>query len=221
MKHKKIDRKYLTLVFFGALVTLVAMSVAYAALASTLTIMGNAEVQASAFDISIEKYKFSDDIIATCPDYGQRCSDNYVMFGNANIISQPVISKTSINNFNLSVQIPGDMVMLGYKVINTGTIPVKLINVIESNYQITSLTNSISDVEWANDNVEFLVELEDINGTNIGTNEILCPGDTWYLSFGVSIFEFVDTIPSSEITISNLGTTFDFVQADQYLCENN
>ena len=231
MKRKKINRSILFLSLCGVFVTIVAMSVVYAALSSKLLIDGSAEIPNSSFGLKVEKFVFSDEYgdeyVEDCPNFGQVCNDNYVLEGKGSIISQPVISGTTISNFNLGLELPGDMVAIGYKITNEGTIPMKLIDIIENEFQITSLNNSSEDIAWANENVIFgtLNEKYDVsdsseNGTDVNINDILCPGDSWSVSLVVMIPDEVDTIPSGALEISNVGVKFDFVQTDQYLCED-
>lgn len=223
MKKRKINRSLLFLILMGVIVTIVAMSVVYAALSTKLLISGSTEVSSSSFELKVEKLLMSeiygDDYKNLCLSYGQICDDNYSKKGNGDILSFPVISDTSINNFKLSIQLPGDQAVVSYKVINDGTIPMKLNRVIGSTPQITSLSNNSSDVDWVNENVEFVSVLEKTKGTSININDILCPGDDWIIYFGATIPDDVTTIPSGAIEISNIGVSYEFLQTDQYLCD--
>lgn len=223
MKRKKINRSLLFLSLCGIFVTIVAMSVVYAALSSKLLIDGSAEIPNSSFDLKVEKLVFSDEygdgFLDECSNLGYVCDDNYFVKGKGEIIDEPDISGTSIGNFELSVQLPGDIVAIGYKITNDGTIPMKLLDIIENEFQITSLNNSSEDIAWANDNVQFVVMAEETDGTDININDILCPGETWQLTLGVQIDSSVTSIPSGALELSNVGAKYDFVQTDQYLCE--
>lgn len=224
MKRKKINRSILFLSLCGIFVTIVAMSVVYAALSSKLLIDGSAEIPNSSFGLKVEEYLvndvYGDDYVQDCQSFGAYCESNYVIIGKGQVVNKPTLSGTSINNFKISVQMPGDTVGLVYKIINNGTIPVKLSNVVGSTPKITSLNNNSSDIDWVNTNVEFVSMLEDLEGTDIQMNNILCPGDIWMLTFGAVVPDTVTTLPSGAVEISNLGISYEFLQTDQYLCED-
>jgi hypothetical protein len=93
------------------------------------------------------------------------------------------------------------------------------VDIIESDFQFTSLNNSNSDVQWAIDNLSFGTALEPFDGMDIQINDVLCPGDEALFSLNVQIFDDVDSIPSGGIEISNISYSYDFVQADQIMCE--
>lgn len=226
MKRKKINRSVLFLSLCGIFVTIVAMSVVYAALSSKLLIDGSAEVQASSFGLKVEKMSLSelmgDDYLSTCQANDISCQDNMLLKGNAKLVNEPTISGTTINNFEVSVQLPGDQIGLIYKVTNVGTIPVKLIDIIESEFQIISLNNSNDDVSWVNENVIFDFTMEYLDSSyNVEINDILCPGEETILSIMIGVPATVETIPSGAVEISNISVAYDFVQTDQYLCEEN
>lgn len=223
MKRKKINRSILFLSLCGIFVTIVAMSVVYAALSSKLLIDGSAEIPNSSFGLKVEKVDFaevSDDFLAVCSQNGYTCGDNYMIKGNAQLINEPTISGTSINDYKVSFQLPGDMIGIGYKVTNVGSIPVKLIDIIQSDFEYTSLSNVSSDVQWAIDNVIYDYAIETFNEYgNLNINDIVCPGEEVYFSFMMGIKDTATTISSSVIEISDINIAFDFVQTDQYLCE--
>ena len=55
MKKRKINRSLLFLILMGVIVTIVAMSVVYAALSTKLLISGSAEVQSSSWEVEVKK----------------------------------------------------------------------------------------------------------------------------------------------------------------------
>ena len=226
MKKRKINRSLLFLILMGVIVTIVAMSVVYAALSTKLLISGSAEVQSSSWELEVKKMDFTewygDEYQNICVMGNLICNENIVLQGNGKVIDNPVISGTSITNFKASVMIPGDSVGLAYKITNTGSIPMKLSRVINSDYQITSLNNSTNDVTWANDNINIDVDLQhfdDYDGVTFAINDVLCPGKSLFLVQTVEIPSSVTTIPSGAIEISNIGVSYEFLQTDQYLCE--
>ena len=150
------------------------------------------------------------------------CNENIVLQGNGKVIDNPTISGTSITGFKASVMIPGDAVALSYKITNNGSIPMKLSRIINSDYQFTSLNNVAADVTWANDNINIdasLQHFDENDGGSFKVNDVLCPGKSLFLSQTVEIPNSVTTIPSGGIEISNIGYEYEFLQTDQFLCE--
>ena len=60
MKKRKINRSLLFLILMGVIVTIVAMSVVYAALSTKLLISGSAEVQSSSWELEVKKMDFTE-----------------------------------------------------------------------------------------------------------------------------------------------------------------
>lgn len=226
MRKKKVSRSLLFLILMGVIVTIVAMSVVYAALSSKLLIDGNAEVIGSTWEMKVEKMDFSEwygeEYSNICAMGNLICNENIVLQGNGKVIDNPTISGTSITGFKASVMIPGDAVALSYKITNNGSIPMKLSRIINSDYQFTSLNNVAADVTWANDNINIdasLQHFDENDGGSFKVNDVLCPGKSLFLSQTVEIPNSVTTIPSGEIEISNIGYEYEFLQTDQFLCE--
>ena len=226
MKKRKIDRSLLFLILMGVIVTIVAMSVVYAALSTKLLISGSAEVQSSSWGLEVKKMDmsefFGDEYRNMWMTSNLICDENIALQGNGKVIDNPVISGTSITNFKASVMIPGDGVGLAYKITNTGTIPMKLSRVINSDYQFISLNNSNNDIAWANNNIDISTDLQYLDendGEMFDINDVLCPGKSLILTQTVEIPSSVTTIPSGAIEISNIGVSYEFLQTDQYLCD--
>lgn len=226
MRKKKVSRSLLFLILLGVFVTMVAMSVVYAALSSKLFIDGNAEVIGSTWEMKVEKMDFSEwygeEYSNICAMGNLICNENIVLQGNGKVIDNPTISGTSITGFKASVMIPGDTVALSYKITNNGSIPMKLSRIINSDYQFTSLNNVAADVTWANDNINIdasLQHFDENDGGSFKVNDVLCPGKSLFLSQTVEIPNSVTTIPSGEIEISNIGYEYEFLPTDQFLCE--
>lgn len=219
-KRRKIDRKQLiyTFLFFGFCVF--GLTVAYAALSTTLNINGSAQVNSSEWDIVMEKYSLKDflgDSYDSICSNGNVCNDNYLLVGNLSIIKSPILTNTSIKDFSFSASIPGDGIMYLYKVINNGTIPAKLDAI---NYLTPTYTGSDSDIEWLMNNTAVLASLgSDVDEEDsMQEGEILCPGQFRILSVGFVIDDNATTIPSGSVTISNAGVDYVFTQTELNSC---
>ena len=214
MKRKKINRKQLLHTFIFALFCVFGLTVAYAALSTTLNISGSAQVNSSEWDISIEKYAISDhlgDSYEFACSGGTICNDNYILVGNASIVKSPVLTNTSIKDFSFSGSLPGDGILYLYKVVNNGTIPAKLESI---NYLTPTYSGSEGDIEWLNNNAAMIASLgSDANEEDsMQVGDILCPGQFGILGVGFIIHESATTIPSGSVTISNAGVDYVFIQ---------
>ncbi len=104
MKHfnfRNIQRKYLMIATSILVVAILTLSVAYAALSVTLNIQGNAQVNATGWDIHLENIKVKNGSISN---------------GNASIISPTTA------NFSVSLDKPGDFYEFTVDVVNDGGI---------------------------------------------------------------------------------------------------
>ena len=115
MKKRKINRSLLFLILMGVIVTIVAMSVVYAALSTKLLISGSAEVQSSSWELEVKKMDFTewygDEYQNICVMGNLICNENIVLQGNGKVIDNPVISGTSITNFNRFMDLIGIVVI--------------------------------------------------------------------------------------------------------------
>jgi len=221
MKRKKVDRRKLIYTFVFFIFCIFGLTVAYAALSTTLNISGNAEVSSSEWGLKVEKISFSDlPSDELCSIY--TCDDYMAYTSGVKIISEPIIDGTTLRDYEISVTKPGDMSVFSYKVTNIGSIPVVYESFTNKIPSITSSIGSSSDVEWARNNISFPYEGSSyINGEfgdrDIVLGDVICPGDSVVLFMGVMVDD-VDSIPSASVTLSNLGFDMNFVQGESNLC---
>ena len=226
VKKKKISRKQLLYILFFSVFCVLGLTVAYAALSTSLNISGSANVNQSSWGITIEEYPLSDYFIDIngvdhCNSQSYfTCDNNAFIWANAKVEQFPTIAGTSLRNFSLSVSIPDDTVTLLYKVTNSGTIPAKLDSINKYTPTYSSSKNNSADVLWAQNNVVFIFDLAQ-DGTEVKSlveGDIVCPGDTRTLALTLDIPTDVTTIPTGSVTISNAGVDYNFVQADMSVC---
>ena len=117
LKNRKI--MYSTLAF--SLVAIITMTIAYAILNTTLEITGTAELQGTNWNITVEEIE--DTSYYDWEEEGYLIKDNTVYIGDGKVIKHPSISGTSINNYQVSLTKPGDMIVLLYKITNTKKTP--------------------------------------------------------------------------------------------------
>ena len=218
MKRKKINRKQLIRTFIFALFCVFGLTVAYAALSTTLNISGSAQVNSSEWSFLLEEMDNATlQKIMEGDAFAGTVTDNYVHSGTSQLINKGTISGTSINNIELGFTKPGDELCVYYNLTNTGTIPAILTSYIISTPTITSLTNNSSDVTWGNDNFFFYSGLVK-DGNIFDVDSVLCPEETAFVMICGSVSSGATTVPSSTLAVSNLNADFVFTQTELNSC---
>ena len=211
---KKIfqKRKNLYLILALSIVSVYSLTIAYAALNAVLTISGNAEISGSSWSFSI--LKFTREEIENLGDENAVVDENFLLFGDADLISSGTIYSNGVSGIDVSLSKPGDGFAGAYKVVNTGSIPAKIQDVSLRDASYNSLVNSASDVEWARNNIRYYYEIND-EGL---IDNVICPGDSVDVAIFLLINEESTTIPSDAVEISNIGLNLSFAQADTNKC---
>lgn len=224
-KNRRTNRKAMYLVLAFACVSLLSMTLVYAALSTTLKITGTAKFKDASFGLTLEE------IPATSFwEYDDGMLDgNVVTYGTAKLLKKPTIVGTSINDYRISLTKPDDGIYLYYKLTNIGNIPVELGEPTWMEPTFTSSNNSLEDVQLMQDYFDydyyfFRVTEDDgfwHNYDDFYTNDVLCPGETVLLEIGSWYDWDATAVPSSNITISNLGAQFNFVATDYSVCNDS
>ena len=207
------------------IISVFTLTIAYAVLSTTLNITGSAEISGSSWNITVNKYDFSSDFTEDEINDGWKYYYNGFAVGDAELIKEPTISGTTISNMQISFTKPGDLITLTYEVTNNGTIPAKIESIIQNTPSFSSSTNNASDLELISNNFlsEFALLPEDnFNWVDkLDTGYVLCPGETIYLDYSALFDDNATAVSSSNITISNLGGSINFVQADKSTCSSS
>lgn len=205
------ERRKKIIACFGAFVVIsvISLTVAYAALSDTLKITGSAGVQAANWNVYLKSLSAGS-------------------LNNVESYEEPTISGSGIGTYSVVFSKSGGMIMFNYQVMNDGDYNAKLDSVINSTPVCTSdigneedeinVCNNISvDVKWNSNMYEDSFNAGDV----VSTEERLCfNGDnsTWrdsYLTVTVRYDATAETLPSSNVTISNLSHEFIFSPTDQ------
>lgn len=216
------------------IISVFTLTIAYAVLSTTLNITGSAEISGSSWGITISKYDIignsdipEEQIRAEAEFLGWKLYYNGYAIGDAELIKEPTISGTTISDIKTSLTKPGDAIVFYYTVTNNGTIPAKVDSIVKNSPVFSSSTNNASDIELVSNNwfsdVDLYSNVDDFGtldgGLDVGY--ILCPGETIYFEYGAVIEETATAVPSSNITVSNLGGSINFVQAAKNACSNS
>ena len=114
------------------LVAIVGLSIAFAALSTTLTISGSAKVVASTWDIHFTTRSDSN----TYATENQTTTLVAEEYGDGSSLTDPTITGTSVSSFSVSLKKPGDYVRYKFAVTNAGDI----------NAYISSITGNDSSI---------------------------------------------------------------------------
>ncbi len=118
-------RKVKIISLCALLVAVLGLTVAFASLSQMLTINGSANVDASSWNVHFK------DNIETATN------------GSAKILSKPTLTSNAlgIENFEISLTKPGDMVIFTMYVENSGTIGANLTDIIINGFSINDISN--------------------------------------------------------------------------------
>ena len=235
MKRQKLNRKVLYIILCLVVVSIASITLAYAALSSALNISGSTEVTGSTWNITINKVNLNErfpNSVWLTGEYGEEITgnhdDNSLLCKNGKLLSSGKISGTSINDIQVSFSRPGDAVVSVYEIVNNGSIPAILDSITENNLTISSSSNNSNDIQLISQFfstfgiISYKEKIKD-NGVPdsdyaIDLGEVLCPGKAFYIIFMNEFNSSATSVPSSNVTISNIGATLNFIQADKSTC---
>ena len=227
-KSKRLNKRLLYVVLSIIVVSVMSLTIAYAVLSSNLTISGSTEVSGSSWNITISEFDIwnsDENFFDGFFDNSNKVAENGMAYGKSpQLIKAPTISGTTINDIRVSLTFPYDAIVFYYKVTNSGTIPAVFESITQNTPSFYSATNNIDDVALISNSFFSMISLyRDTNflwENALTEGAVLCPGETIYFEFGAKLNN-MDTISSSDITISNLGGTINFVQGNKSLCEDS
>lgn len=215
------ERRIKVLSLAALIVALLGLTVAFAALSQTLTINGNASVDAATWDIHFET------------PYGSDGTTD----GAATINKTPTFNGTSITDIDVSITKPGDLAYWVFNIVNNGTINAKISSIEIS--ELCTIDSPVESCDWNNDgtvtqedvdkvnnNISFALfysKYNDSDPVEIKVNDTLNVGEhvevellIMYDKFDVinQTIEPSTELPKRDLTFSNLSVTINYVQAD-------
>lgn len=217
LKSRKVLRFTLVFVF----IAISAMTVAYATLSSTLTISGSAEFKDASWEIEVEEFSYPTDEVPP----GITVDGNTVLSGSAKILSKPVLSGTSITNFNIEIGALGDQAVMYYTVTNNGEIPAMLDSVVWNEPTFYSESNNQDDIVLVMNNFFYSVVMGYCDEENpcqfIDVEDIICPGTTVQLFVALGFDSDAPRVPYNKLVLSDFGMDLKLVAVDQNLCDGS
>lgn len=208
------QRKIKVLSVVALIVAVLGLTVAFAALSQTLTINGTANVDAASWDIHFETISSNKNGDATINDF-------------------PHIAGTSITRINVTLTKPNDGVEFRTRIVNDGTVDVKIDSVeISPLCEIGSPVESCDwnndgqvteeDVQKVNDNLFFSIAYD--GGISLKKNDTLNAGETKQINISVAYYKVTNSedgiiieeateLPARDLQFNNLSVTINYVQA--------
>ena len=192
----KDDKKILYgLVVLALVLSVVGISIGFAAMSTDLTINGSAEVVPASWDI-----KFKD-------------LSSPTITGDAEVTTAPTItSDTHIGNYAVKLTKPGDSVTYTFKVANDGTIDALLTNFIKATPTFTGTgATAAADATIVQNNFVYTITYSDDTAITKNTDELDAKSyKTVKLVVGYK--DDATTLPTNAVTISGLDVTFTYGQ---------
>lgn len=198
-------REMKILVVAALIISIVAIGIGFAAFSETLTINGSASVQTSTW-----KVKFSELGTAT-------------LTGTASEVTKPTLSDTTIGTYNATFKTPGDSVSYKIKVSNTGSYDAKITTATISVPSCTGKAGEATadaDATKVCDKLTYTLvyDTDDTQsaGQAVAVGDTLKAGETRPMVLTLKYAEFTDAtlLPAADVSISNLGVTLVYSQAE-------
>jgi hypothetical protein len=207
------DRGGRLLAIIAICIAVAGLSVAYAALTSTLQINGTAKVTPATWGVEFDTATLSAPALT----------------GAATVTTAPTITATSITGYDLNLTKPLDSVTYTVNVKNKGTIDAKIntFNYLTPTYVATATGDTgTSDVALVTTNLTLkLTYAVDTTvaqtgtvitaGTEVAADQILKAGQsvTLKLAVGYDLANASTALPTDVVTVSNYGATIVYGQA--------
>ena len=220
------NRKLMYSMLIFVLIGIATMTIAYATLSTTLRITGSAEFENASWELKLDELPIPD--LWEMPE--ENINGNYSFLGDAKLLQKPTMLGTSISNFKVSLKNITDELWQSYVITNIGEVPARLEEIIYYDWYAESSVYDQDEVDLIYENFLFYADLwegylengELIDyGVHFGEDDILCPGASIAIEIYTGYEYDAPRVPYKAITISNLGMDFNFIAADQNLCNGD
>lgn len=196
IRYSKRGKKIGATLIAILIISIVSLTVAYAALSETLSIQGSAKVNASNWDINLNN--------STTKTNSKTGTATY---------TTPVVNGTTIS-YSVGLTKPSDSVTLYFDVLNNGDVIGEITSIISSTPKCTSATGNTADADLVCNNLEISLVYSDGSTVQVGdvinTEGYRCLNGTTssstkaYIKLVVKLKDSMTSVPTSEVTISNL-----------------
>lgn len=191
------------LVVVTLLVSVLALSIAYAAYSATLLISGTvtAKKSSDAWNVHFES---TDGSTTLTPTLG----------GNAKVTSSATLTETKISDFEITFYAPGDSISYNFEVKNTGSVDATLNKITLGSLSCSKATGTQQGTEADANNLcgNLDMNIMKFDGNNISVGDKIPAGSSEIYILSIIWDESDTNIYENDIAISVGETTFDFVQ---------
>ena len=192
----KDNKKMLYGLVIGAFIlSIVGISIGFAAMSTELSINGTTDVVPATWKIkfqNLSKVTGSDDLIATAPQ---------------------ITSDTHIGNYSLKLSRPGDKVAYKFEVTNNGNIDAELTSFTVSNPTISGTgAEATNDAEIVRKNLKYTITYNDMAHTAIQVGDNLNQKDVKEIILTVEYDSAATDLPKDEVSITGMDVTFVYGQ---------
>lgn len=191
------------LVVVTLLVSVLALSIAYAAYSATLLISGTvtAKKSSDAWNVHFES---TDGSTTLTPTLG----------GNAKVTSSATLTETKISDFEITFYAPGDSISYDFEVKNTGSVDATLNKITLGSLSCSKSTGTQQGTEADANNLcgNLDMNIMKFDGNNISVGDKIPAGSSEIYILSIIWDESDTNIYENDIAISVGETTFDFVQ---------
>ena len=206
---RRINVNKLCVLLIVVFVCIIGLSVAYAALSSTLTISGNAEVQAANWNV----YFYS------------ASGRNPVQTTGDATYTLPVVNGTTLSDYSVSLTKPGDSVTFTYYIANDSDYSALVESITHSTPICTSATGNKEDEKLVCDNllIEFSGNVEfnmHIGNKKFSDRYFICyegkskSVSPAFFDLKISYNGGANALSSSNVTVTNLRTDIVLIPHD-------
>lgn len=192
MKENK--KTLYSFVALSLVLSVIGISVGFAAMSTELNLNGSASVVPATW-----KIKFNN-------------LSSPAITGAATVVTAPTItSDTHIGNYEVQLSKPGDEVVYTFDVVNDGSIDAELSTYTFATPTITGTgTSAATDEATVTSNLVYTLTYAD--GSAIGVNDVLNHGDTASLKLTVGYSATATALPVNTVTITGMDVTFVYGQ---------
>ncbi len=191
------------LVVVTLLVSVLALSIAYAAYSATLLISGTvtAKKSSDAWNVHFES---TDGSTTLTPTLG----------GNAKVTSSATLTETKISDFEITFYAPGDSISYDFEVKNTGSVDATLNKITLGSLNCSKATGTQQGTETDANNLcgNLDMNIMKSDGNNISVGDKIPAGGSETYKLTITWNESDTNIYENDIAISVGETTFDFIQ---------
>ena len=207
MNHRQRGKKIGATLITILIISIVTLTVAYAALSETLTISGSGTVNASNWDIKLNNSTTKTNATTGTATY-----------------TTPVVNGTTIS-YSVGLTKPSDSVTLYFDVLNNGDVTGEITSIISSTPTCTSATGNTADADLVCNNLE--ITLTYSSGIEISVGDIFNSNgeacwngySSWFTNYPIKVQiklkDSMTSVPSSQVNISNIKHDIIFSQTEK------